>query len=158
VDKKLNLLTNPTFEKGLDGWSAHANKGKGVVTVDKAELKDGKPTLRIENLGGDDTMVSQMVKVKPLTRYRLSAMVKTRDVVPVDKTGNNGACLMIKGGFEKSEAMQKTKSWRTVIFEFDTGPKTELEVGPRLGFFGGLVTGNAWFAELSMTEQGPAKR
>ncbi len=157
-DRKLNLLKNPSFENNFQGWEISSNKKKGQVSLDGAEIKDGKPSLRIENSGEDDTMVVQKVSVKPKTRYRLSAMIKTKDVVPAKAGSNGGAVVAIRGGYEKSESVEKTKAWRTVTFEFDTGPKTEIEVGPRLGFYSATVTGTAWFAEVSLVELGPARR
>lgn len=155
---KENLLANPTFEKKMAGWKVHTWTKKGVVILDKDELYEGKPTLRIENSGDDDTMVVQVVNVTPKTRYRLSAKIKTQDVSPQNPRSEGGAVLAIRGGFERSESTQKTRAWRTVTYEFDTGAKTELELGPRLGFYSAMVTGTAWFAEVSLVELGPSRR
>ena len=44
-----NLLVNSNFEEGTIGWEL-LNWGKdGRMQIDTNELRDGKPTLRVEN-------------------------------------------------------------------------------------------------------------
>ena len=78
-------------------------------------------------------MMVQKVTVRPQTRYRLSAMVKTKDVVK-EGGGKGGATLALNGGWDKSSPISQTQDWQPLIFEFESGDKTEIEVGPRLGF------------------------
>ena len=108
----------------------------------------------MDNPEGDDTFVKQKVKVKPNTKYRLSGYIKTKDVLTVKREGKDGASLAVGGGFVKTPPVTKTKSWTRVTHEFATGGETEIEVGPRLGFFSALTTGTAWFADLSLDELG----
>jgi len=42
--------------------------------------------------------------------------------------------------------------------EVVTVAETEIAVGPRLGSFGAVVKGSAWFAELEFKEIGPAAK
>ena len=153
-----NLLANGSFEKGLDGWNLQAFDKIGTAAPDTVELRDGRPTLRIQSSKGDDTFVTQKVNVKPNTRYRLSGYIKTKDIVPDDRKNKAGANLSLSGGFEHPEHIQKTNPWAKVQFEFDSGGKTEITIGPRLGHYSSKVAGTAWFADLELVEIGRARR
>lgn len=157
-DRKLDLLKNGSFEKGLEGWQTTSHRKNSKIEIDKVELYKGQPTLKIDNLGADDSLAMQKVTVKPMTRYRLTGFVKTKDIKPGDKDATVGANVCLRGGFERSEDIMKTRTWGRLTLEFETGPKTEVEVGPRLDFFSSVVTGTAWFADLSLVELGPARR
>ncbi len=146
-----NLLTNPSFADGQAGWET---LGKGVVGIDAAEKREGKPALRIENGVGGDTRLNQTVAVKPQTRYRLSGYIKTRNVV----AKGGGASLSLEGGFEHTEAMDGSRSWRKVDFEFESGGASSIKVGPRLGHYHTKAMGVAWFADLSLIELGPSRK
>ncbi|MDB6175872.1 MAG: dolichyl-phosphate-mannose--protein O-mannosyl transferase [Chthoniobacteraceae bacterium] len=152
--KSDNLLTNGSFEKGIEGWTLNAHEKIGQVAIDEKEKHGSKPSLRLENPSGDDTFLKQTVTVKPNTKYRLSGYIKTKDVQTVKREGKDGASLSVGGGFVKTPPIVKSKSWTKVTHEFATGAETEIEVGPRLGFFSALTTGTAWFADLSLDELG----
>ena len=40
--------------------------------------------------------------------------------------------------------------------DFTTGQETSIEIGARLGHYSALVTGTAWFADMSLVELGRA--
>ena len=165
-----NLLKNPNFEQGTNGWELVAFGKKGTMAVDKKETHNGKPSLRITNSAGDLTFVRQKVIGKPNTHYLLSGYIMTKDVEP-EKAGKDwGACLMVgftaevyvgqtqakaRGG--KSAYIQETKQWTKIAVDFTSGSKTELPVGAALGYYNENVIGTAWFAELSLVEIGHQK-
>lgn len=157
ADRNDNLLVNASFEKGTDGWQLRAFASKGQMAVDLNEKHGASGSLRIENSGADDTFVGQKVVVKPPARYRLTGWIKTKDVTPIEHNGKEGASLSLFGSFEKSQSVVKTKGWTRVTLDFDTGSKTEVEVGPRLGHHASKAIGTAWFADLSLVELGPAR-
>ena len=151
---KVNLLTNPSFEDGLTGWQVvHFNK-RGTAAPDTVEKHDGKSSLVIENAAADDSYVRQQVTVKPKTRYRLTGYIKTKDVVGKGA----GACFSLTGTFEKTEPIAGTKSWTKVSFEFDSGPASDIMIGPRLGHQASPVLGKAWFDEITLVELGPTRK
>ncbi len=149
-----NLLVNPSFENGQEGWEFSSWNKQGVVAIDKDETRDGEASLRIHNPAGDDSFLRQTVAVKPQTRYRLSGVIKTDEVV----TKSTGATIALEGGFEKTKSVTGRKSWTRVDFEFETGPLNQIKVGPRLGHNSSMATGTAWFDDLSLVELGPARR
>lgn len=149
-----NLLKNPSFAQKFKSWEVHSYRNSGRVVLDETEKFLGKPSLRIENTVEGDTMMAQTVPVKAMTRYRLSAMVKTRDLSQ-KPGGKGGATLAISGGWESSKAVMAVADWIPLTFDFDTGSRTELEIGPRLGFTSTNVQGTAWFADITLTELRP---
>ncbi len=148
-----NLLANPSFEDGMEGWELSAWNKKGVSGIDATEARDGKASLRIENSAPDDTFVRQTVTVKPKTRYRLTAVIRTEDVA----SKGTGATISLEGGFEKTESVTGRKSWKRVELEFSTGPLDKIRIGPRLGHHSNLATGIAWYDDLRLVELGPAR-
>ncbi|MFC5457689.1 carbohydrate binding domain-containing protein [Prosthecobacter fluviatilis] len=151
---KTNLLSNPSFENGLEGWTLSAYEKRGTVAVDTVEKHDGKSSIRIENPAGDDSFLQQTVTVKPRTRYRLTGYIKTRDVV----VKGTGATLSLAGGYEHTEAFSGKQNWKKVSFEFDTGAQDSIKVGPRLGHHSSMAMGTAWFDELQLIELGPSRK
>src|SRR3954463_6431976 len=87
---KPNLLVNGDFSKGIEGWDFNANRKQGQATPDAAEKHEGHPSVRIDNLGADDSHLSQKVTVKPATRYRLTGWARTRGVVGEDPKSTAG--------------------------------------------------------------------
>lgn len=179
LDPNLNLLTNGDFLQEMTGWElltfGHQGKatfvapGKGLedaikpagspgaALTDPAEIHDGKPSLKIENIALDDTSLKQKVKVKPATRYRLSGWIKTKSVEWGLAKGKRGACLCLMGGFEASEPVGKTKNWTHVSYDFSSGTRAELVIGARLGMYASPVKGTAWFSDVTLTEVGPSR-
>jgi hypothetical protein len=177
-DPNRNLLSNSDFQQGMTGWEllSFGHQGKatvvtpsnglqdalkpigaqGAAPVDPAEIYNGKPSLRIENISDDDTAVKQKITVKPATRYRLSGWIKTKSVEWKAK-GKRGASLCIMGAFESSEPIGKTKGWTHVNYEFSSGTRTELFIGARLGMYASPVKGTAWFSDVTLTEVGPSR-
>jgi hypothetical protein len=153
-----NLLVNGDFAGGTKGWVFNAQLKQGQVVADPAETHAGSPSVRIDNLGADDSHLSQKVAVKPATRYLLTGWVKTKGVVPENPKSTAGASLAVTDGFLKSPALNKTQGWKMLSVEIVTVQQTEIAIGPRLGAFGGTVKGTAWFADLAFKEIGPAKR
>jgi hypothetical protein len=151
---KANLLTNPSFEDGLNGWSFAAHEKRGTIAVDTVEKHDGKNSIRIDNPAGDDSFLQQTVTVKPKTRYRLTGYLKTKDVV-VKGTGAN---ISLAGGFERTEAFDGKQNWKKVSFEFDSGALDTIKIGPRLGHYSNMAMGTAWFDDLQLIEVGPSRK
>jgi len=154
--KDQNLITNGNFEKGTDGWDVVAFGKKGKMAIDPMELYEGKPTLRIENAEGDHTFVKFTIQGKPHTSYRLSGMVKTKDVQSVKEGGKTGAVLMVAQTLTTTAPVQRTTPWKRVSVDFSTGDKAEIRAGPSLGTYASPVTGTAWFADISLVEMGDA--
>lgn len=157
IDNPGNVLVNGAFENGLKAWNLHSNGGgPGVMMIDEVERHSNRPTLRVENAQGCDTIVGQKVAVKPNTHYRMTAFIKTKDVATVKRGGKEGASMTVSGGFIKTPSVTGTKVWTRVTHDFNTGGETEIEIGARLGHYSNAVTGTAWYADMSLVEVGKA--
>jgi hypothetical protein len=153
------LLSNAAFERGLDGWRFEAWKDKVAKAVPDPQVPHGgRPSIRVDHPEVTDSSLTQIVKVKPNTRYRLSGWIKTHNVVKPEldyqRPGKEGASLGIVGGYEKSPSVTGTQNWTLVSMDFDSKSRTSVRIGPRLGHYGKKVTGTAWFADLSLVELG----
>jgi dolichyl-phosphate-mannose-protein mannosyltransferase len=149
-----NLLKNPSFESGMEGWEFSAWDKKGVSKIEEGDARDGTKSFMIENATADDSFLRQTVTVKPNTLYRLSGVIKTENV----ETKNFGATLSLEGTFETTKSIERSKSWTRVEFEFDTGPLATIKVGCRLGHNSSKATGKAWFDQLELVELRAARR
>jgi len=149
-----NLLVNGDFTKGTEGWTLNATQKVGKMPIDETEKHGEKPSLRIDNIAGDDTHLKQTVTVEPETRYRLEGYIRTKDLQSVSRTGKGGAQLVLDNSWQRSVTISKTKSWTKVSVVIVSGAETQIDVGARLGY--DLVTGTAWFADLTMVKLGKA--
>ena len=157
---KRNLIVNGSFESTIEKeWQEESWRGdKGLVQIVDSDPKDGKRSLTVHssNQSGDIAGYTQKVKVKPNTSYRLSAWIKSKDVVVVDKKLKIGANVSIVGGYEASESLIGSNDWNYVVLKFDTGERTEVEVAARIGLYNSLARGQAWFDDLCLIEMGPS--
>jgi len=149
-----NLLKNPSFEDGMEGWDFSSFRKEGVSKIDESGARDGDKCLLIENAKADDSFLRQTVSVKPNTLYRFSGVIKTEDV----DTKNFGAILSLEGTFETTKSIEHSKSWTRVEFEFDSGPNDRIKVGCRLGHNSSVASGKAWFDQLELVELRPSRR
>jgi hypothetical protein len=146
-----NLIANPNFERGEYGWELINFGRDGMMEADTTVLHDGKPTLRIDAFG-EMTYARQVVTVKAHTTYRLSGYVKVKDVQEIGGSGMAGANLLVGSTPIVTRAVNGTDDWQEISTEFDTEDKTAIRVGPAIGYYNLLVSGTAWFSEMSLTE------
>ena len=151
-----NLISNASFEKGLQGWnfrnySGPANEVDRSHETTKVNVHDGKGSLRLGSKVGHDTSLYTSVKLTSGRKYRLSAWIKTEGI-----QGGHGALLNVhelqhEG---KTKALQKKNDWLEVEKVF-TAPKSgTFTINCLLGGWG-KSKGTAWFDDLSLTEYKP---
>jgi hypothetical protein len=155
--KKQNLFRNGSFE-GADlfdwtfvSWRGITNSGKSVSVV----AHDGKQknAAVLNAAEADDLGFRQKIPVKPKTRYLCCGWAKTEGVTVVEQGGTIGANLSVWGGYEHSSfRLTGTTDWTYLSFIFDSGERTTVEVGVRLGFYSSTVTGKAWFDDICLIE------
>lgn len=148
-----NLLINGGFEEldGQDqpvGWvSAAWEEGASLFSVDGSPYA-GTWCALVESYEGDDARFEQTVAVEPNALYRLSAMVCAEDIGQEEE----GAGLSVEDTLESSDYLYETAGeWVQLTLYGQTGPEqTELTVMCRLGGYGSLNTGRAWFDEVEL--------
>lgn len=100
----------------------------------------------------NDAIFYKKIKVKPNTPYKVSCMVKTKNVETENEKSNGGAQISIADTVESSESIVGTNEWKKVEFIFDSKSREEVEIGFRLGGNETKVKGTAWFSDFKLEE------
>lgn len=141
---------------GAAGWTFdHWTQGDppSTATRDESVAHSGKSSLKINLQQGDDGKLTQAIKVKPDTWYRVSAWIKTQGVPANTKVGAN---ISVVDAMEFAGDIKGDSDWQEVVAWGKTGPEqTEIKIAVRLGFYGSLATGTAWFDDIALTQTEP---
>ncbi len=149
-----NLIDNPDFEAvsgGLPvGWAADmwlTDEGVSELTA-VVDAYEGVYSAKVRNLSANDARFSQTVRVEPGALYRIACRVKAQGV----GLGKDGAGISIQDTFASSELLYDTRGeWVPVELYGVTGDsQTHLTVMARLGGYGSINTGTAWFDSFVM--------
>jgi hypothetical protein len=150
---RANLLKNESFELDADHWSARSWRGaRQLASIDRGGGRDGGAAARLRSAEADDGCLVQTVAVRPNTRYLLAGWGRTEDVEVLEPGGASGATLSVVGGYEASRSLRGTTGWTYLTLVFDSGERTEVAVGGRLGHHGSTARGAAWFDDLVLLE------
>ena len=152
-----NLVVNMGFEEPTvdisstwfkDVWNTGDEATRFTITSEVAH--SGNHSVLIENNQPNDAKWVQKVKVKPSTKYRLFGWIKVKQVGPE----GSGANLSVVGVLETSADLRDTQGdWKLVELYGKTGPKQmELQIAARLGGYGALSTGKAYFDDIFLEE------
>ncbi len=150
-----NLLENGGLE-AVDAygepaaWTAamwYWDEGVSVLTLSPDGFAGGR-ALHIRNASENDARFRQTIDVEPDTCYRITAKVRASGA----DRDRAGAGLSIDNSFVSSEQVYDTQgAWRDLSLTGRTGPdQYELTVLARLGGYGSLNVGEAWFDEIEM--------
>ena len=141
VNSPINLLKNPGFEKGTQGWNV--NKGCPIYSVNN-NARSGESALRFE---GTRCGVFQNINgLKSNTEYKVTAYMKSE---------NNEAVLLkvrFYGGEDITRRYNKSE-YGEVTATFKTGPENTTARIALLKYVDG-GTGRTWFDDLSVIEIG----
>ena len=141
VNSPINLLKNPGFENGTQGWNV--NKGCPIYSVNN-NARSGESALRFE---GTRCGVFQNINgLKSNTEYKVTAYMKSE---------NNEAVLLkvrFYGGEDITRRYNKSE-YGEVTFTFKTGPENTSARIALLKYVAG-ATGRSWFDDLSLVEVG----
>ena len=144
-----NWMQNPSFEKAKKGqpveWKPREWKGEGAFHY-PAEGRTGGRCVGIESANGGDLSWRTFVEVKPFSTYRLSAWIKTEDVVT---TTGRGALVNVHGQTAKTLALTGTNDWTRVETLLETSDRDTLHINCLFGGWG-LATGKAWYDDLQL--------
>lgn len=105
---------------------------------------------KITNTDYSDAMFYKTIDVNPNTPYRVTCMVKTKDVINKTQNADAGAHISINGTTEKSKNIVGTTDWTKLEFIFNSKNRKSLEIGFRLGGFETDSVGTAWFSDMTI--------
>ncbi|WP_410499277.1 phospholipid carrier-dependent glycosyltransferase [Chitinibacter sp. S2-10] len=135
----------------FDHWTQGEPKSIGVR--DDRIFHGGSASVKIELGQADDGKLTQTIKVKPDTWYRVSAWVKTVGI-PLD--AKVGANISIVDAMDHSPDLKGENDWQQLVVWGKTGEEqNEIKVALRLGFYGSLTSGTAWFDDISVQQAEP---
>lgn len=144
-----NPVRNPSFEDFRNGrpvaWRTQTWAGKGQFE-DASIGRTGAASVKLSSTAGADISWTQTVPVEPFTRYRLSAWIKTENVVA---GSGQGALLNIHDlQGVRTPAVTGTKDWTQVSCEFDT-MNSSVQINCLFGGWGSS-TGAAWYDDIKL--------
>jgi hypothetical protein len=154
VVQSVNVLSNPGFElSSADrplGWTTAGWK-PGKFVWDNTVAHSGRYSVKIESPQANDLRWVQKVNVRPASRYKFTAWVRTLDVGHSREANDVGANLSVDGVYLWSEDLKGTSDWTLLSSDIATGPKdSTITVALRLGFNSGTNTGTVWFDDASL--------
>jgi tetratricopeptide (TPR) repeat protein len=156
-----NLLYNgefrvPPLNTGFD-WRLSNSPDLEIDLSDPSGYQ-GRKSLRIDFLVGRNVeydLVDQMVRVKPNTRYRLTAYVRSNNI-----TSGSGPRLQAVEmgcatcGMRTSDPTVGTTPWHPIDVEFMTQPQTQaVRISfwrPREKFYSRDITGTVWLSGVTL--------
>ncbi len=151
-----NLLANGTFEqhdgKTPDGWQSDCwdnEEGFSLFSVDPNGGTDGGAVAVVENAELNDARFQQKVPVQKGKLYRLSGDIKVENA-----SGGWGATLSFKDTYTYTTPLLDTGGqWQHVELYGRTGDnQKEVTVFIRLGGYGNLSSGRAWFDNVVLEQ------
>ena len=96
---------------------------------------------------GNDVALVQELTLEGDKVYELSAWVKTENIV-----GGRGANICLFGTWQSSDPILGTNDWQKVSLIFVAPESGKVKIGCRIGFWGGVCNGKAWFDDLTIRE------
>ena len=150
----VDILFNGGFEDGTtlptlwseDSWTASF----GTLSWDSTEKYSGNKSVKIVNTTANDARWIQTVNIQPNSDYLLSGWIKTENVSHTQDTVDAGANLSVMGGFEYTTGLFATNDWTYVSLTFNTGSRSQIDIGARVGMYSGTSAGTAWFDDLKL--------
>lgn len=157
-----NLVANPGFEAGTwapgarpDGWSFDSFSTLAAGTWDNTTAHSGRYSVRIDAVSPDDALWRQTAAVPVNVPLYLGGWIRSQNVQrAADQVSSPGASISSLGRWDQTAPTFGTTPWHRVGMTFitDTSP---LIPAPRLGFWGGLTTGTAWYDDLTLVPRQP---
>ena len=166
-----NLFSNgdfsiPARNHNIGGWLPGAKLRPGRSWAQDREIFfTAPPSLRLsyqgkENWGG--MMVTQFLpKLKPNTKYRLTAYIRFKDVRPLGQGGGVGFVVYDSGNrwFPRHKVTGSSDRWVRQSFEFTTAADTGIKKNDKgqtiKSYFRPMLfraTGTVWFDDLTLEE------
>jgi putative membrane-bound dehydrogenase-like protein len=153
----VNLIQNPSLED-LDNnvpahWRTSTFNGSAKFALDSSVTHSGAHSVTITSDAGADAGWSQDVKLKPNTRYRLSAWVKTKGL----NAGESRGALFNLHQLQQEGLPKPIKGdtdWTQLTSEFASGGNTTLQLNLLFGGWG-RAKGQAWWDDVQLIELGP---
>lgn len=117
---------------------------------DSDEKYSKKSSYKIESTQYNDAMFYKKVKVEKNTPYKVTCMVKTKDIQAKEEKSGVGAQISIENTTERSIAISETQDWQKIELIFNSKDRESVNIGFRLGGYLGDAKGEAWFSDFTL--------
>mgnify|MGYP003292740686 CR=1 FL=1 len=146
------VLESWDFNQGVGSFYSQAyTSGISNFTWEETGGVDGSGCVRIENTGENDARYVINMDVRPDTYYKISAWIKTQDVV--QSSTAVGANISVLNTFEYGGGFVGDQDWtRVELYGYTAEDQKEIKVCLRLGFYSGICTGTAWFDNVEVQQ------
>lgn len=119
---------------------------------DNEDKYSEKASYKIESKEYNDAMFYKAVKVGKNHPYKVTCMVKTKDIESKEEQSGVGAQISIEGTTERSVAVSGTQEWKKIELIFNSKDRETVNIGFRLGGYLGEAKGEAWFSDFTLEE------
>ena len=125
-------------------------------TRDEQEQYFNSISYKITSENYNDAMFFRTVKVEKDTPYKVTCMVKTRNIESENNLAGSGAQISVEDTTERSVAVSGTSDWQELEMIFNSKNRDEVNIGYRLGGYIDNCKGEAWFSDFKI-EKGQKK-
>ena len=144
------ISCNVVQSYNLNGFKlAHFHEGRTKVSRDSKVKYNGEWSYKIESQDYNDYMIYKTIEVKKNTAYKVSCMVKTKNVEAEEKLGG-GFNIGLKDSLEKSASIYGTNDWTELTFYFNSKNNEFVDIAFRLGDNNQNCKGTAWFSDIKL--------
>ena len=155
-----NLVVNGSFENEIlnGGFGWRINPQGTAISVDDETVKDGRHSVLVSySVPVLDAGLSQLVPVKPNTRYTASAWIETDDLQTANGPRLAAFDAYTGAAFGASDPTSYTTEWRLVQTQFTTGRDTKL-ISLRLtrDRQDTVIRGRLWIDDVNLHQSGLA--
>ena len=136
-------------------WTRFSTPGVSWCALDNKIFYSAPCSMKIVSGNKSGNFINMTLpKLKPATRYRLSAMVKLENVTALSKKGGFGfqLCTDTNNFYPKRNMLTGSCDWQGVSFEFVTSLQVEKAKKITLRTWLLLCSGTAWVDNISLEE------
>ena len=132
----------------FNGFEKATVKQEGTTFIRDSKVKYlDNTSYKIENTEYNDSTFYKEIEVEPNTPYKISCMVKTKNVECETDGENGGVVIGLLDTTEYSAPITGTNDWQLIEFMFNSRNREKVKISFRLGGNDTNCTGTAWFAE-----------
>ena len=140
-----NLILNGSFEDGGDmpyGWTSDCYITDGVRIETAINEADNSSCLHVITDTDNDARIVQEIEVGENTYVKISCLIRA------DVKSGDGACISIIDYPEARSSYVSSSRWTIAEFYCYTAEISSVKVALRLGYYGNLGSGEAWFDDV----------
>lgn len=133
-----------------DFVKAEYSIGISEFTRDDNVKYSDKYSYKIQSQEFNDALIYRNIDVEKNTLYRVTAMVKYEDVQNEKEDSEGGVNIGIMDTTEKSNSLVGNGDWQSLVFQFDSKNRANVDIAFRLGAYDDNSKGTVWFTDFKL--------